>query len=1072
MKSCLRVCVSSRWFLSLLVMGALLSWTLPSAAQLTASGQIEGVVEDPTGAVIPGARVTVRNVATDVTRVLTTDVGGRYRAVSLEPGDYEVAVEASGFRTTRRSNIRLEVGSTVTVNVTLEVGAVAQEVVVTEAAPLIDRESTEFTKTVNETSVANLPVNGRRFDRFVLLAPTVTADGNFGLISYRGISGLYNNNTIDGADNNQAFFSEARGRTRVVYTNSLASIKEFQVGVNNFSAEFGRAAGGTVNAVTKSGGNKIHGEAFYFIRDDAFNAQEPFNKAEDFDQLPERRQQFGFSVGGPFIKDKVFWFLNYDQQLRNFPGVTINEGTRRISILEPGTDLVADCDIPAVPGRCDAARALLLDQTGIFSRKGHNNVALGKVDWVPNEQHRISGQYNYHKWRSPSGIQTQDRTNDTRRANGFDGVRSDTGLARWLWLPTARTINEFRFQASRDFEFEFGNTTGPEITHNREIDLDDGQRAFLPRFAFPNEKRFQFVDNFTYIRGRHALKGGFDINYVRELQINLFRGNGDFEYRTFEAFARDVPLPGLPPDPDGADTGRHYRDFRQAFDRTARSDGKIFFTTTDWNFYVQDTFKIRPDLTLNFGLRYEWTDQPELSQSVLTGPLATPEFLSLPVGIQNQVGQINSDTNNFGPRIGIAWDVGGLQKMVVRAGYGLTYGRTSNSALAAGLFQSNALTQFAIRLRPGRNPEAPAFPNTFCDIPFGTPGQQSTCTPPAGVSGSTTLSLFSEDFVRPLIHMIEANVEYSLTANTSISASYVGARGQHLPAFVDINLPTPSGTVAFFDTAGNVLGAGFPFFGGDRPIDNFDIIIQSESTINSWYNGLVFTVKQRMTHGLQFESNFTVSKAIDDAQSSATFFAFFSDRVNPFDRSREKGLSRFDIRKRWVSHFYWDPPFQQISNEGVRKALDGFIFSGILTIQDGRAFGGDLDFFGFQGRTSPFTPNGSGADDRAPWLGRNAFTTTGLATFDFRVTREIPVSETLKVAFIWESFNLFNRTNFTRFENDQFDTVSTSVTGTVHNVVVEPILDSNGQPVFLVPQAASNTLRGPREMQFALKFIF
>lgn len=1065
-------CVSPKAFFCVLLLLNLLGLPFAASAQTAAEGQIAGVVQDTTGAVIPGARVVVRNVATDVERVLTTDGGGRYRATTLQPGDYEVTAERSGFGTVRRTGIRVEVGSTTTVNITLEVATVAEVVTVTEAAPVIDRESTEFTKTVNETAVANLPVNGRRFDRFVLLAPTVTPDGDFGLISYRGISGLYNNNTIDGADNNQAFFSEARGRTRTVYSISQSSIKEFQVGVNNFSAEFGRTAGGTVNAVTKSGGNAIHGEGFYFIRDDAFNAEEPFNKAEGFEQLPERRQQFGFSVGGPFIRDKLFWFLNYDQQIRSFPGVSVNEGTERISAAEPGTDPEADCDIPAVPGRCDAARALLLSQIGPFSRKGHNNVALGKVDWIPNDQHRILGQYNFHKWRSPNGIQTQDRTNDSLRANGFDGVRTDFGLARWQWLASPNMINEFRFQAGRDFEFEFGNTSGPSIEHNREIDVDDGQREFLPRFAFPNEKRFQFVDNLTYIRGRHTIKTGFDINYVRETQINIFTGNGEFDYRTFEAFARDVPLPGLPPDPDGSNTGRHYRDFVQAFDRTG-GNGKIFFTTTDWNFYVQDTFKVRPDLTLNYGLRYEFSDLPEVNRDLLTGPLVTPEFLSLPPEIQERVGQINSDTNNFGPRLGIAWDVGGRQKLVVRAGYGLTYGRTSNSALSAGLFESNAVTRFSIRLLPGDS-AAPAFPDTFCNPPLGTPGVESVCVPPAGISGGTTLNLFSEDYVRPLIHMFEANVEYALGSDTSISASYVGARGLRLPAFVDINLPAPSGTVLYQDTAGNLLGGPFPFFAGERPIapSAFDEIIQSESTVNSWYNGFVLRVKRRLNHGLQFDSHFTVAKALDDAQSSTTFFAFFSQRVDPTDRKREYGRSNFDIRKRWVTHFFWNPPFQNITNEGLRKAFEGFIFSGILTFQDGRAFGGDLDFFDRGGgRVSSFTPNGSGADDRVPWLGRNTFTTTGLATVDFRVTREIRLTENTKAVFVWEAFNLFNRTNFTRFESDQFDTVGTSSSGSVNIVKVEPIL-VQGQPVFLVPQAASNTLIGPREMQFALKFIF
>ena len=1067
MKSCLRACVLSRWLLSLLVVGALLSWTLPSAAQTAASGQIEGVVEDQTGAVIPGARVVVRNVATGAERELLTNELGRYRAVNLRPGEYEVTAEQSGFATLRREGILLQVGSTATVNMALQIGAATEVVTVTEGAPIIETERTEYTATISEVSIANLPINGRRWENFVLLTPTVQPDGDFGLVSYRGISGLYNNNMVDGADNNQAFFSEARGRTRTAYTTSQAAIKEFQVGISNFSAEFGRAAGGSVNAVTKSGGSDFHGEAFYFVRDDAFNAQEPISKAEGFAKQPERRQQFGFSMGGPFIQEKVFWFLNYDQQHRNFPGIAINEG--REAIESAGFDISTICDVsPTGVGqaRCEGARQALLNELGTFDRKGLNNVALGKIDWIINPSHNFSGQYNYHKWRSPNGIQTQDRTNDTPLANGFDGVRTDLLLFRLTSLPTTSTVNEFRFQYGRDFEFQRQNAPGPSTIHNRELDIDGGgMRDFLPRVAFPNEKRFQGTDNFSYIRGRHHLRGGFDINYVRELQINLFGGGGRYEYRTFEDFAMDVPLAGIPVFPDGTRTGRHYRDFRQSFDLLSGGIGRIFFTTTDWNFYVQDTFRVLPTVTLNFGLRYEYTDLPQPDKSIFASP--SSEFLSLSPTLQAQAQRMNQDKNNFGPRVGLAWDIGGRQTTVLRTGYGLYFGRTSNSALSAGLFENNAITRTSIRLFPGST-NSPQYPDTFCTPALGTPGANSVCTQPA-VSSATTFFRFTRDFVRPLVHMGELVIEHSLTPNMVVSASYLVSRGNRLPLFTDINLPTPdpADSVIYVDDAtGTLLGGPFPFFAGSEPFSVFNQIMQSASVGNSWYNAFVLRFNRRLSQGLQFDTHLTISKALDDSQNSRTFFARFSQLANPLDRKRDYGPSNFDIRKKWVSHFYWDPPFQNIANDGVRKALDGFIFSGILTLRDGRAFPEDFDFFGFQGRTSPFSGNGSGADDRAPWLGRNTATTTGLATFDFRVTREIRFKETMKAVFIWEAFNLFNRTNFNRFRGDAFEEVGTSQVGGQRIVRVDTL------PSFLTPTAASTTLNGPREIQFAFKFIW
>ena len=284
-------------------------------AQTAATGNIEGVVTDASGGVLPGVTVVIKNAETNVAREVTSDSGGRYRATALQPGTYEVTANLAGFQAPALGRIEVLVGQTQAVDVAMRPAGVSEAVTVTGESPLIDTQRTDVSNVVGERAIENLPINGRRWENFVLLGPAVTNDGNFGLVSYRGISGLYNNNTVDGADNNQAFFSEARGRTRTSYSISQAAIKEFQVGVSNFSAEFGRAAGGTVNAITKSGTNTFHGEGFYFLRDDKFQAQDPFTPIKP----DERRQQYGVSTGGPLRADKVFYFVNFDQQRRDFP---------------------------------------------------------------------------------------------------------------------------------------------------------------------------------------------------------------------------------------------------------------------------------------------------------------------------------------------------------------------------------------------------------------------------------------------------------------------------------------------------------------------------------------------------------------------------------------------------------------------------------------------------------------------------------------------------------------------------------------------------------------------------------
>ena len=1097
---------SFRFFCLGVVALAAIAATAPAAiAQSTASVQIQGVVQDSSGAVVPGAQITVRNVATGVERNVETNAEGRYRALGLAPGEYEITVAMSGFATMLHRGIAVEVGDTATINITLEVATTTEVIEVASSSPIVEPERTAYTATIGQEAVENLPINGRRWDRFMLLAPTVQPDGDFGLVSVRGISGLYNNNTVDGADNNQAFFSEARGRTRVSYTISQAAIKEFQVGVSNYSAEFGRAVGGTVNSVTKSGASSFHGEAFYFIRDDAFDAREPFNKAEGLDQLKDRRQQFGFSLGGSLVADKLFYFLNYDQQHRNFPGVAVDSrGLRdfnKILFTDPNFDvsLVPDGDVPGVDdpicdfatvgqARCEGARNLLLSELGPFSRKGLNNIAFGKFDWVINDRQNLSTQYNWHKWRSPSGIQTQLRTNDTPLANGFDGVRTDMFLVRHNYALSSGSINEFRFQFGRDLEFQRPNAPGPSVLHNSQLDIDGGgMRNFLPRVKFPEEIRYQFVDNFTWLRGNHLIKVGADINFVDEEQINLFSGGGVFDYRSFEAYAMDVPLSGIPifQDSDPVLTGRHYRNFVQAFDISSGGIGRITFDTTDWNFFIHDTWKVHPNLTLNLGLRYEYTDLPTLDQVKFGCETAgtCPEWASLPSDLKalSQRG-VNEDKNNLAPRIGIAWDVGGRQKLVVRTGYGLFYGQTSNSAIAAGLFENDGITRIALDLEPRDDAAAPLFPNTFCNPPLGTPGQSSTCAPPANISGSLNMNLFADDYVRPVIHSWDLDLEYALSSTMSFSATYLGSRALRLPIFVDTNLPDPIDTLTIVDGSGNSLTT-LPFYGGDRPVSAFNNIIQTQSVVNSAYHGGVFRVKKRMSHGIQFDSHLTVAKAIDNGQSSTTFFSFFSQWLDPRNGRLDKGRSRFDIRRKWVTNVLYRPQIDRFDNEAARQLLNGWTFSSIMTFRDGRAAPGDLDmnfinpfslFLGWDA-ISTFTANGSGADNRVPWLQQNFGETTGLSNVDIRVQRDFSVGEGKKFVFSWEAFNLFNHVNFNSFNDGAFrGTVSCTQSGGFGSPCIPGTrtVTATPQSGFLAPRSASNTFNGPREMQFAFKYIW
>src|SRR5882672_4015060 len=311
---------SLRFGLATLVLFAMCA--LSAMAQSTTTGAINGTVSNPNKEVVAGATVTVKNNGTNKEATTTSDDNGGFKVGNLEPGVYTVNANGSGFAPYSNAGVVVEVGRSTTLDVGLNLQGVSGTVEVTTEAPVINTTQQDFSSNMNQTSINELPINGQRWSNFALLTPGTVPDANFGLISFRGISGLLNNNTVDGGDNNQAFFSEERGRTRINYVVSQSAIKEFQVNTSNYSAEYGRAAGGVTNAVTKSGTNGFHGDAFFFDRDARLGARNPlgfitsFNTAtgvltRDGFKPQDKRYRFGGDIGGPIKKNKAFFFFNY-----------------------------------------------------------------------------------------------------------------------------------------------------------------------------------------------------------------------------------------------------------------------------------------------------------------------------------------------------------------------------------------------------------------------------------------------------------------------------------------------------------------------------------------------------------------------------------------------------------------------------------------------------------------------------------------------------------------------------------------------------------------------------------------
>ena len=995
-------------------------------AQSAATGNVEGIVTDPTGAVLPGVAVVVKNTQTNVVREATTDSGGRFRATALQPGTYEVTANLSGFQVASIGPIEVPVGQTATVDVRLRPQGVTESVTVTAESPLIDTTRTDVSNVVGETAIQNLPINGRRWENFVLLGPAVTNDGNFGLVSYRGISGLYNNNTVDGADNNQAFFSEARGRTRTSYSISQASIKEFQVGVSNFSAEFGRAAGGTVNAVTKSGTNSFRGEGFYFLRDDKFTSKDPFFPA-GIERPDERRQQFGGSAGGPIQSDKVFYFVNYDQQVRDFP-----------YFVRPSqsTFLTGACTVPG----CASTLAFYSGLSDFGPREGNNKIFLGKVDYAASNRNTFTLQYNMHRWDSPNGVQTQPVISVSPSANGSDIVKTDFALATFNSVLSDRWLNEVRVQVGRDFEAQTPNSlNGPGTTVTGGIDI--GIPNFLPRPKYPDERRYQFIDNVTYYAGAHSIKTGVDINYVREDLINLFQGAGIYAYPNIQAIASDCPIgaSGCTALTTGATSDlRHYTSYNQAFDLRGQGfAGDVSFNTTDYNWFVQDNWRLNNQLTFNLGLRWEYQKFPQPTETEtngvkFTGNPAYPATVTFP-----------QDKNNFGPRVGLTYDINGSHTTVVRAGWGIYYGRTSNSVISSSL-TNNGVTFASYNFSP-TSPGAPQYPDVF--------------TAPPATAARPSIQYLSPTLERPEINMAELTVDRAVGRDVTLSASYLYSRGTHLPTFVDTNLNPANSTVEFL-VGGQSRGV-YPFFRGTRPDANINNAIEVADIVESTYNALVLQANKRFSKGLLFSANYTLSKAEDTGQNSTTFIANFASAVDPFNNDAEKGPASFDRRHRGVVSVYYAPDFLwgfQVSGTGTFES--GLPLNPTVSINSGALNG--------TGVVSTQSINGTGASNRAPWDTRNGFRQTGRKTIDMRVSKRFNVGGRRQLEALWEAFNVTNWTNYTSFGTTRYRALSSSYDAAANKATVTLSEDAG----FAVPSAASNTLFGPRDMQIGLKFLW
>jgi hypothetical protein len=1074
---------------------------LSATAQTSGNGSIAGTLTDSSGAIVPNATVVVTNSDTGVSRTLTTNGAGEYTAPFLVPGHYEVVLGGGAFSKVDRKNLVLTVGQIMTVDATLTAGTVTTEVQVTAENTILDTQKTEVSQTFDPELIDNLPVATRNWSAFVLNTPNVVQDGGTGLVSFHGISGLYNQNYVDGSNNNQMLFSEARGRSSgAPYVYSIDSIKEFQAETSNYSVEFGQAAGGQVNAITKSGTNKIHGDLFYLLRYPDTNALDPYSKFQALHnggtpflltQPIHQQNQFGGSVGGPLMKDRLFLFFTYDGFRK--VGRVLYSDSNAISTTGTGSYTTNNT---ATPNQCPVAGVTTgYAQTfgitatqctsAITFLQGLSNAAPGRfqkqnlffprVDYHINQRNDAFVDYNFVDFDSTYGYSPANTfTNSSPSTNAPTSYHERFLVAGLTTQLGKASVNQIHFQYGRDLETAGANAAGPSIATGI---VTFGLPNALPRVAEPDEHRIQFTDVFSTSRGRHTFKFGGDYNNVHEVMINLFQGGGIYSYSgtnnnaNFQSYVQDA-FAGQPGDTDPF-AGYHYTSFVQTVDvinTAAGTQGKDDFYMNMTDGFAEDTWKVRPNVTLTAGVRYDIQVTP------------APQFLTPPAIINpavygNPFPKYSATIKNVSrvqPRIGFAWQA--MPGTVVRGGYGVFSALNQGSTYYAdrvenGVVQINynysgcgattgATTTVSCATVPAAGTKL-QFPN----VPFQPTGPAlSGALHPTGgtvpavsgpaVAGAQSFHGLDPNFAPPYAHEADLSVEQALPGKMSLSVGYVGTRGMRLPVFIDANLlgQTPHGlrTYNVQDINNNVTRQlTVPVY---LPTDRINTNIATYNTgfskANTWYNSLAATVRRPFQNGLEVILNYTWSHASDTGQVNGANGTFYGGDppLDPNNQKLENGLSDIDIRNRFTLTMVYQPHIFE-SNKLAKHLIDDWLFSGsdiasagqpIFMSMAGTVYSGSTSATSFGDDGSIYggaISSGSGlaTTGRPPQIGRNSIIGPGFNDFDFRVSRNIPIYEKIYVQFSADAFNLLNHTIVTGVvgTQSQYLNVGATSAGTV-----------------------------------------
>ncbi len=1028
-------------------------------AQGATSATILGTVTDSAGAVVPGASIQVKNLATAQVQQAPTDGQGRYAIAEVPVGNYEATASATGFQTTVRRGITLTVGQQAVVDFSLSIGQQQQTITVEAQVSQVDTLSTAVSSYVEQKQINDLPLNGRNFTDLVSLVPGVSSGSQIGNGGANLLYGVQNNFSVSGARSEgqaylldsvdiQGFWNHGSGSGVMGTTLGIEAISEFSVLTNTYSAQFG-GNGAVVNAASKSGTNDFHGSAYEFLRNSALDARNFFDGTK---KPPFRQNQFGGTLGGPIKKDKLFFFVN-DEELRKALGQTVianvPDANAHLGIvngvqykINPAiAPILALYPIPtnAVNGVGTIAN--------VDTTTGNENYVLARVDYTMSAKDSLFVRYirDYGDIVQPFlGSPLPPRWPEVGQTrNQFATVEY-----RRVFSPTM--VNLVRFSFTRTRESDLQQTPNqipalnffPERGQNGGVNVTGlaslGTSIYAPLLEVQN--KFPLADDVIWTKGAHSLRFGGGISRVQSNFQQQGWWGGFYTFASLPNFLQGIPSLFQGPEPGQTDS---YRDFREI-----EVDG-----------YIHDEWKALPRLTINVGLRYEFVTNPTTN----VHPLKT--LINPPFGVFQQVPNVfasNPAVRNFDPRIGIAYDPFGDHKTAIRVGFGIFYNPIRARSYASGYYFN---PPYALAFVPN-----PSFPNPF-------PG---ALPPPAqlvGVDYNTN--------VTPHLYQWNFNIQRQLFESTTLTVGYVGSRGLHLYGARDINPVLPT-TVNGQQIFGVPRGTA-PGITSNPRLNPAGAALSSEAPVaDSNYHSLQVGLNRRFSHGVQSQLSYTWSKCLDNASGTYGLEGGipWSD---PLQGSYDHGRCLFDRPQvlRWTGVYAL--PFNQ--NIFVR----GWQMSGGLTAQSGSPWNVTVGFdqagtvVAGSERPNLILPadtimtsninqwaNPAGFGLPAPGtlgnLQRDFLTGPGVVNFDYAVMKETKINERFRIQFRAEFFNLFNHANFGLPNPSAFvQTAVKNADGTPNTSCATASLGGCPNPTF---GKITNTTTSSRQIQFALKLLF